>query len=660
MSLEIIVGLLLGLVVLAAAGYGWAVGTLGWPAPWELWRRLRSPRQASESQRSSVILLTEFEGAPNARRWAEVAAAVRIDPEVTCHRLSKARWRRLGGEEEPQRLRDWLASLDAELLIASHDDGASDGGGKLSFLSRHRGATQRLTTQRLAASLPNGPLGQTDQLEIASFAFSSIEPSNDDAAAILIERLQGLLTRLDDAFNKSNEQDPSHARLQRARAVVGLVVGQQTRDQQILEQTVAALRWLLAQQPRATAPQVWAGLQHDLGVALASLGELREGKGLHRQAIEAFKAALEERREAVAPAAAWAESLAHLSAVERLVGARKGDAALLASAVDGYRRVLASQQEDAEPGAIASMQSDLGAALWQLGGLKGDEALLQEAIDCFRQSLALRDRQAKPMDWAATQNNLANGLATLGERPGHDALLDEAADAYRQALLEWTRDRAPMQWAVTNNNLGNVLRAMGSRRKDPALWREAATLYREALKERTRDRVPLQWAATQNNLGHALQLLGNQRGEEASLDGAVIAFREALKERTRERMPFHWAATQNNLAMALQTLGDRRRDEATLTAAIAAYREALKEWALERVPSDWAGIQNNIGNALRRLAACRSAGDPESLTAAIEAYRAALQVLHQLKANDLAAGIAKNLTRAEAELAALKEKTPQT
>ncbi len=658
MSLEFIGAFLLGLVALCAIGHAWAIRALGWPALWELWRRLRNPRQTSESERSSLLLLTDFEDDKNARRWAEVAAAVQIDPEITCRRLARARLRRLGGADKPQRLRNWLAHLHAELLIASRDR-SREGGCSLDFLSQHSGATQRQRPQGLAIRLPDGPLSHAATLEIASLAHSSIEPSSDDAAAILIERLQSLLAQINDALTASEDRDPDHTRLQRARAVAGLVVGQQTRDQQVLEQTVASLHWLIATQPRAKAPLTWAGLQHDLGVSLAALGELRQGEGLHQQAIAAFKAALEERREGLEPTAAWAESLAHLSAVERLVGARKGDATLLASAVDGYRRVLAGRQQDAGPSAIASMQSDLGAALWQLGGLKGDEALLQEAIDCFRQSLALRDRKTKPMDWAATQNNLANGLATLGERPGHDALLEEAADAYRQALLEWTRDRAPMQWAVTKNNLGNVLRAIGSRRKDPTLWREAAALYQEALKERTRDRVPLQWAATQNNLGHTLQLLGKQRGEEASLDGAIIAFREALKERTRERMPYHWAATQNNLAMALQTLGDRRREEATLTAAIAAYREALKEWTLERVPSDWAGIQNNIGNALRRLAACRSDGDPDSLTAAIGAYRAALQVLNQLKAKDVAAGIAKNLKQAEAELAALKEKSAQ-
>ena len=77
----------------------------------------------------------------------------------------------------------------------------------------------------------------------------------------------------------------------------------------------------------------------------------------------------------------------------------------------------------------------------------------------YRAALEERTRERLPHDWATMQNNLGTALWTLGERERGTARLEEAVAAYRAALEEWTRERVPLRWATTQNNLGSVLEA---------------------------------------------------------------------------------------------------------------------------------------------------------------------------------------------------------
>ena len=99
------------------------------------------------------------------------------------------------------------------------------------------------------------------------------------------------------------------------------------------------------------------------------------------------------------------------------------------------------------------------------GEAQGDNAALLFAIAACRAALKERPRERVPLDWATIQNNLGVALFRLGERESGTELLEEAVVAYRAALEERTRERAPLEWAGTQNNLGIALQTLGARGK---------------------------------------------------------------------------------------------------------------------------------------------------------------------------------------------------
>ncbi len=242
------------------------------------------------------------------------------------------------------------------------------------------------------------------------------------------------------------------------------------------------------------------------------------------------------------------------------LGERESDTARLEQAVQAYRAALEEYTRDRVPLQWAMIQNNLGTALQTLGERESGTARLEEAVAAYRAALEERTLTRVPLDWAMTQNNLGLALWSLGERESGTARLEEAVLAYRAALEEWTRDRVPLLWATTQNNLGNALWSLGERESGTARLEEAVSAYRAALEEFSRDRVPLQWATTQNNLGEALQTLGERESGTARLEEAVKAYRAALEERTRTRVPLDWAATTGNQGVTLMLLAERRSD----------------------------------------------------------------------------------------------------
>jgi tetratricopeptide (TPR) repeat protein len=250
-----------------------------------------------------------------------------------------------------------------------------------------------------------------------------------------------------------------------------------------------------------------AGLWHSLGVALAQIGEQRGDDDALREAVAAYRAALEE-----------------------------------------YTR-------ERVPLDWAMTQNNLGNALAILGARRGRDAALREAVDAYRAALEVYTRERAPMQWAMTQNNLGNALAILGMRSA-DAALCEAVAAYRAALQELTRERVPLDWAATQTNLGNALAILGERRGDDAALRAAVDAYRAALEVYTRERAPMQWAMTQANLALALRAQAERGRDAALIVKALAAIDGAIEE-------FAMRAAPHGLAKAQQ---DRDRIIATARA----------------------------------------------------------------------------------------------
>jgi tetratricopeptide (TPR) repeat protein len=147
-----------------------------------------------------------------------------------------------------------------------------------------------------------------------------------------------------------------------------------------------------------------------------------------------------------------------------MLGERESSTTHLEEAVDAYRAALQEYTRERVPLKWAMTQNNLGIALKELGTRESGTALLGQAIDAYRMALHEYTRERVPLDWAMTQNNLGLALEALGTRESGTAHLEQAIDAYRTALQEDTRERVPLDWAMTQNNLGIASRELAARR----------------------------------------------------------------------------------------------------------------------------------------------------------------------------------------------------
>jgi tetratricopeptide (TPR) repeat protein len=83
-------------------------------------------------------------------------------------------------------------------------------------------------------------------------------------------------------------------------------------------------------------PLQWARTQTNLGVALRTLGEREGDPARLEQAVEAFRAALQERTRERVPLE-WAQTQNNLGAALRSLGARKRQLQLLKEALEATR-----------------------------------------------------------------------------------------------------------------------------------------------------------------------------------------------------------------------------------------------------------------------------------------------------------------------------------
>ena len=205
-------------------------------------------------------------------------------------------------------------------------------------------------------------------------------------------------------------------------------------------------------------------------VAVAPLAETETrgrvlGKGL-RDATEKL-ATLLDSPTAIKPDERHAQLQLSLGNALQTLGERESCPERLEEAIDAYRAALEEYTEEYTRERVpldwAATQNNLGNVLQILGERESSIERLEEGLDAYRAALEERTRERVPLDWAATQNNLGNALQTLGERESGTERLEEAIDAYRAALEERTRERVPLDWAATQSNLGNALQILGER-----------------------------------------------------------------------------------------------------------------------------------------------------------------------------------------------------
>jgi tetratricopeptide (TPR) repeat protein len=513
---------------------------VGWPPLWRAYLRWRVP-SANPGKISVLLARLHQDKSDGLRETVREAIVGQLGNAVEVILWPESLWVGDGlYTEENTRARSkaqkWLIAKSCDVLIWGRVKG--DKTIVLRF-TPCEGANSDMRSYGLSADTLELPVNFISDLaaaiasRVVTEAARAVHMSGQYLVTLMrasAERLEPIVKNLRPSFDADTRGSVLHGY-----ALMRQTIGEQAGSNDDLIQAVASYRDAMQEFTREHVPLVWAGIQNNLGNALASLGERESGTARLEEAVATFRETLQE----------WTR--------ERV------------------------------PLQWAATQNNLGNALASLGERESDTARLEQAVAAYREALRERTRERVPLQWAMTQNNLGDALRSLGEREGGTARLEEAVIAFREALQEWTRKRVPLQWAATQNNLGNALSRLGEHEGGVARLEEAIVAYRETLKEWTREQVPLDWAGTQNNLGVALLHLGQCERGTARLERAVAAFREALHERTRERVPLDWAMTQNNLGVALMLLGTRENGTARLQEAVNAYREALTVFETARI-----------------------------------------------------------------------------
>ena len=85
------------------------------------------------------------------------------------------------------------------------------------------------------------------------------------------------------------------------------------------------------------------------------------------------------------------------------LGERESDTRRLEEAVQVFRAALEERPRERVPLDWATTQSNLGAALMTLGARESGTVRLEPAVAAYREALEERTRERVPLDWATTQ-----------------------------------------------------------------------------------------------------------------------------------------------------------------------------------------------------------------------------------------------------------------
>ena len=152
-------------------------------------------------------------------------------------------------------------------------------------------------------------------------------------------------------------------------------------------------------------------------VAVAPLAELEtRGRVLDRGLREATAklAALVKNSDAIESDQRRARLQLALGSALRTLGEREGRTDRLEQAVDAFRAALQQYTREHVPLGWAALQNNLGNALAALGRRSSATEHLEEAVDAYRAALEERTRERARLGWAATQNNLGHAPSVLG------------------------------------------------------------------------------------------------------------------------------------------------------------------------------------------------------------------------------------------------------
>jgi tetratricopeptide (TPR) repeat protein len=234
-----------------------------------------------------------------------------------------------------------------------------------------------------------------------------------------------------------------------------LKLGERENGTARLEEAVVAFHAALA--VRGRHPFDWAMTQSNLGTALLRLGERKNVRARLEEAVTAYRAALKElsrNRDRPVGSLLWASMQNNIGGALTILAKGESGTARLKDAVTAYRAAL----EELSPNRIllnwAPTQNDLDIAEQLIrNGVQLDWAAVAEKLS----------RNPVPLEWAATQNNLGIALLTLGQRESGTARLEEASAAF-EACLTIVETAWPAEWVREVRSHRDETRAEVARR----------------------------------------------------------------------------------------------------------------------------------------------------------------------------------------------------
>ncbi|MEX2139568.1 MAG: serine/threonine-protein kinase [Pirellulales bacterium] len=277
--------------------------------------------------------------------------------------------------------------------------------------------------------------------------------------------------------------------------------------------------------------------QQHLAEAFLMVGNISSSSGSAGEAANAYRAALELRKDLAQEKPSHTPSQTDLAGGHNILGVLEQRHGRYEDAHRSYRAALSIQQKlTAEKPEDHELHGHLAATHVNLGTLHKETRALDEALKAFRAALATYEKLAKANPVASHyQSHLAKTHNNLAEVYKEQGALDEALKSYRAALaIQETLAQSSSPTNSQSNEEQSLL----------------ATIY--------------------SNLG-GLHYRREERGE------ALKSYRAALEiqEKLARENPL-LAAYQNNLAKTYNNLGVLRRDDGAPIEALKSYRAALE------------------------------------------------------------------------------------
>jgi tetratricopeptide (TPR) repeat protein len=154
---------------------------------------------------------------------------------------------------------------------------------------------------------------------------------------------------------------------------------------------------------------------------LARLAQNEKLKCAGREAVAAYGAALEEYTRERAPLW-WAATQHNLGLALFSLGQRGSGTEKLEEAVFAYREALKERTRERVPLDWAATQHNLGLALFSLGQRGSGTEKLEEAVAAYREALKERTSERVPLQWATSLGNQGVALMFLAVRRGDAAM----------------------------------------------------------------------------------------------------------------------------------------------------------------------------------------------------------------------------------------------